>query len=76
MQEIFSKAFETQGRQDVDQKLKEHLGEAGAKLAMQNLEAFSADVARAAKTLYDTAVNHWWGRRVQAVQSVGTGQRR
>ena len=58
VQEIFQKAFETQDVKDVDmQKLKEHLGEAGAKLAMQNLEAFSADVARAAKTLYDTAVN-------------------
>jgi len=58
VQEIFAKAFETQDVKDVDQaKLKEHLGEAGAKLAMQNLEAFSADVARAAKTLYDTAVN-------------------
>lgn len=56
--EIFQKAFETQDVKDVDiQKLKEHLGEAGANLAMQNLESFSADVARAAKTLYDTAVN-------------------
>lgn len=56
--EIFAKAFETQDVKDVDQaKLKEYLGDAGAKLAMQNLEAFSADVARAAKTLYDTAVN-------------------
>jgi hypothetical protein len=55
--EVFAKALETQDVKDVDvAKLKEHLGEAGAKLAMQNLEAFSADVARAAKTLYDTAV--------------------
>jgi hypothetical protein len=58
VQELFAKAFETQDVKDVDQaKLKEYLGEAGAKLAMQSLEAFSADVARAAKTLYDTAVN-------------------
>ena len=57
VQSIFAKALETQDVKDVDvAKLKEHLGEAGAKLAMQNLEAFSADVARAAKTLYDTAV--------------------
>lgn len=55
--DVFAKALETQDVKDVDVvKLKEHLGEAGAKLAMQNLEAFSADVARAAKTLYDTAV--------------------
>lgn len=54
---VFAKALETRDVKDVDvEKLKEHLGEAGAKLAMQNLEAFSADVARAAKTLYDTAV--------------------
>lgn len=58
VQEIFQKAFETQDVKDVDmEKLKAHLGEAGAKLAMQNLEAFSADVHRASKTLYDTAVN-------------------
>lgn len=78
--EVFAKALETRDVKDVDvQKLKEHLGDAGAKLAMQNLEAFSADVARAAKTLYDTAVGLTGGEEAykqfsEWVQTCTTGQ--
>ena len=58
VQEVFEKSVQSGNLEDIDQaKLKEYLGESGAKLAMQSLTQYNQKVQAEQKKMHDTAVH-------------------